>query len=65
MLESRFSSGPSKPPVVQMKTPPELNAPQSLRKTLSLRSNGTCQMLSHAVIKSYCLVGIHSHTSAW
>ena len=60
MLESRFSSGPSRPPVVQIKTPPEVSAPQSLRKTLSLRSSGTCQILSHAVMKSYCLPGIHS-----
>jgi len=64
MLESRFSSGPSKPPIVQMKTPPGDKAPQSLRKTFSLHSRGTCQMLSQAVMKSYGWVGSHSQTSA-
>ena len=56
--------GPSSPPVVQTQTPPGVRAPQSFRKTLALRSSGTCQMLSQAVMKSYALGGTDSHTSA-
>ena len=64
MAESVFSDGASSPPMVKMKIPPGLRPFTSFLSTGSCRDNGTCQMLSHAEMKSYCPGSSHSQMSA-
>src|SRR4051812_25879575 len=39
--------------MVKIRTPPLFNPSQSFRRTPPCSASGTCQMLSHAVMKSY------------